>query len=223
MLQDWIKVQGGHSNCLNPEQRKVASPATQSLLWAAWTVSSTIFNCFNCYDQDFQMFFSKGLHPGKGAIQHNLLGTFRQCHFPFRKGSLRDTYLVIKMDPLMFCWRTEVQDRSAYTHPHQQAQLISDVQPQLKLVQPPSWAWCSGACLSTFTNGHVKVLLCTHIFQPIISEASCAQTRVKIQDLCFLCWQWQRHFIISLTIGKKHRRWWACNDSSMGKAWQLIL
>lgn len=174
----------------------------------------------------FKCFFSKS-SSRKRSHKAQIAGLFQTTYntslLQKEGGSLRDTYLVIKMDSFMFCQRTEVQDRSAHTQRHQQAQFTPDVQLQPELAQPPSWAWCSGACLATFTNRHVKVLLHAHILQPVISKASCAQARVQLQDLCFFCWQWQQHFIISLTIGKKHRRWWGHNDSSMDKAWQLIL
>lgn len=80
-------------------------------------------------------------------------------------GSLRATYLVIKMDALMFCWRTEVRDRRTHTRPDEQAQFISDVHPQVEVAQSPLYAWCSEVCLAyrhriphrpLLTNGHMK-------------------------------------------------------------------
>lgn len=123
----------------------------------------------------------------------------------------------------MFCWRTEARDRKVHTRPDQQGQLI------WCSAQLPSWPWCSGACLychrsfmviphgPALVNGHMKgSCVCTHS-KPIISEASCAQTRKWPQDPCFLCWQWQRQFISSLTIRKKPSWWWGSKDSSMEK------
>lgn len=81
---------GGRSNCLNPEQRKEAPPATQRLLQAAWRVFSTpqLFSTAQLRSSLLNA-FSQHLHQRKEAMQHNLLCSFSQCkplHSPFRKG-----------------------------------------------------------------------------------------------------------------------------------------